>query len=86
MGLSTVLTNLRMRIKALLETFRGSAFLSIGENRKLKKNNSKEMTLIADVGIFSFAVDSEGKFWKQIKNCPWNLLTVKKDLNIFSMI
>ena len=34
MALSSVLTNLKMRIKGLLETFRGSAFLSKEEKHK----------------------------------------------------
>ena len=36
-----------------------------------KESNSKDIKVIADHGIFYFGVDSEGKFWKQVKNCPW---------------
>ena len=33
------------------------------------------MSLIAEIGIFSFAVDSEGKYWKRIKNQLWTEFT-----------
>ena len=39
------------------------------------KSNSKEIKIIADVGIFYFSMDSKGKFWKQFKNCPWTEVT-----------
>ena len=50
----------------------------IFENRRKTRTaerNSKEIKVIADVSIFYFGLDSEGKFWKQIKNCPWTEFT-----------
>ena len=38
---------------------------------KTRRSDSQEMSLIAEIGIFSFAKDCEGKYWKKIKNQVW---------------
>ena len=35
---------------------------------KTRQSDSQEMSLIAQIGIFSFAKDCEGKYWKKIKS------------------
>ena len=44
-----------------------------------RPSNSQDMSLIAEIGIFSFAVDSEGKYWKKLKNQVWTEFTDGKD-------
>ena len=46
---------------------------------KIRARNSKEMSLIVVIGIFSFAKDCEGKFWKKIKTQAWTEFMDGKD-------
>ena len=42
--------------------------------RRITKNrvsNTKDMTLIGEIDNFSFAVDSEGKYWKKVGTNKW---------------
>ena len=42
---------------------------------KTRQSDSQEMSLIAEIGIFSFAKDCEGKYWTKIKKEAWTEFT-----------
>ena len=37
------------------------------------------MSLLVEVGMFSFAVDSKGRFWKKLRNSLWTEFTNGKE-------
>ena len=38
---------------------------------KTRKTSSEDMVLLAERGLFSFAVDKDGKYWKKYLHYPW---------------
>ena len=47
----------------------------INEYRRIPKTMKpswcKDLTMLEEKGLFSFAVDKDGKYWKKYKNNPW---------------
>ena len=42
---------------------------------KTRQGSASDMRLIAEIGLFSFAEDSEGNYWKKMKNQMWTEFT-----------
>ena len=52
---------------------------------KIRKSSCDDMRLIAEIGLFWFAVDSDSKFWKKFKQYPWTEFTNNKPAAKYSM-
>ena len=72
--------------KRLIGTVSWNCIFEYRRKPKTRASNSKEMSLIAEIGIFSFAVDSEGKYWKKLENCDWTEFTNGEDKAKYFML
>ena len=52
---------------------------------KTRKSLCNDMHLIAEIGLFWFTVDCNGKFWMKFKHYPWTEFTNNKPVPKYSM-
>ena len=55
----------------------GMKFMNIDMFQKQKKALTKDITLLSEIGSFSFGVDKDGKYWKKYLHYPWKEIIYK---------